>query len=105
MTLIDQLYRRAAGSEIHFIRWCQDLNPKGRLTFTKTRDTQQGSPHFSVTLGILPDYTFGGSGVAPMGSARPPAQGAGMKPGDRYRTAGHLAGDLPGELHGGPGEI
>lgn len=61
----------------------QDLNPKGRLTFTKTRDTQQGSPHFSVTLGILPDYTFSGSGVRADGvSEGRPAQGAGMKSGD-----------------------
>jgi hypothetical protein len=61
----------------------QNLNPKGRLTFTKTRDTQQGSPHFSVTLGILPDYTFSGSGVRADGvSEGRPAQGAGMKTGD-----------------------
>lgn len=61
----------------------QDLNPKGRLTFTKTRDTQQGSPHFSVTLGILPDYTFSGSGVRADGvSEGRPAQSAGMKTGD-----------------------
>ncbi|HMI59368.1 MAG TPA: PDZ domain-containing protein, partial [Puia sp.] len=61
----------------------QDLNPKGRLTFTKTRDTQVGSPHFSVTLGILPDYAFSGSGVRADGvSEGRPAQGAGMKTGD-----------------------
>jgi hypothetical protein len=61
----------------------QVLNPKGRLTFTKTRDTQQGSPRFSVTLGILPDYTFSGSGVRADGvSEGRPAQGAGMKTGD-----------------------
>ncbi|HEY4290821.1 MAG TPA: M28 family peptidase [Puia sp.] len=61
----------------------QDLNPKGRLTFTKTRDQQQGSPRFSVTLGILPDYTFSGSGVRADGvSEGRPAQSAGMKTGD-----------------------
>jgi len=61
----------------------QDLNPKGRLTFTKTRDLQQGSPRFSVTLGILPDYTFSGSGVRADGiSEGRPAQNAGMKTGD-----------------------
>ncbi len=60
-----------------------DLNPKGRLTFTKTQDTQQGSPHFSVTLGILPDYSFSGSGVRADGvSEGRPAQSAGMKAGD-----------------------
>jgi hypothetical protein len=61
----------------------QDLNPKGRLTFTKTRDTQQGSPHFSVTLGILPDYTFSGNGVRADGvSEGRPARSAGMQTGD-----------------------
>lgn len=60
-----------------------DINPKGRLTFTKTRDTPQGAPRFSVTLGILPDYTFSGSGVRADGiSEGRPAQGAGMKTGD-----------------------
>lgn len=60
-----------------------DLNPKGRLTFTKTRDGQMGSPRFSVTLGILPDYTFSGSGVRADGiSEGRPAQAAGMQTGD-----------------------
>ncbi len=60
-----------------------DLNPKGRLTFTKTRDLQQGPPRFSVTLGILPDYTFSGSGVRADGiSEGRPARAAGMQAGD-----------------------
>jgi len=61
----------------------QDLNPKGRLTFTKTRDTQQGSPHFSVTLASCRIIPSAAAEFAPMGSAEGrPAQGAGMKPGD-----------------------
>jgi hypothetical protein len=36
----------------------------GKLAFTKTREMEMGSsPHFSVTLGIMPDYTFSGAGV------------------------------------------
>jgi hypothetical protein len=62
----------------------EGLDRKGRLAFTKTREIQQGSsPRFSVTLGILPDYTFSGSGVRADGvSEGRPAQGAGMQAGD-----------------------
>jgi Zn-dependent M28 family amino/carboxypeptidase len=36
----------------------------GKLAFTKTREAQMGTnARFSVTLGIMPDYTFAGSGV------------------------------------------
>jgi hypothetical protein len=35
-----------------------------KLAFTKTRETQMnGASRFSVTLGIMPDYSFGGTGV------------------------------------------
>ncbi|HSC39814.1 MAG TPA: M28 family peptidase, partial [Chitinophagaceae bacterium] len=56
----------------------------GRLTFSPTRETSTGSTaRFSVTLGIMPDYTFGGSGVRIDGiSDGRPAQKAGLKTGD-----------------------
>jgi len=56
----------------------------GRLTFSPTRETSTGSTaRFSVTLGIMPDYTFGGSGVRIDGiSDGRPAQKAGLKAGD-----------------------
>jgi len=62
----------------------EGLNPKGRVAFTKTRELQQGSSaRFSVTLGILPDYAFSGSGVRADGvSEGRPAQSAGMQTGD-----------------------
>jgi hypothetical protein len=61
----------------------QGLDAKGRLVFTKTREIQQGTARFSVTLGILPDYTFSGGGVRADGvSEGRPAQGAGMQAGD-----------------------
>jgi hypothetical protein len=62
----------------------EDFNKKGRLAFTRTRDTPvQGMARFSVTLGILPDYSFSGSGVrADAVSEGRPAQGAGMRAGD-----------------------
>jgi hypothetical protein len=59
------------------------LNNKGKLAFTKTRETQTTSARFSVTLGIMPDYTFAGTGVRADGvSDGRPAQKAGLKAGD-----------------------
>jgi len=61
----------------------EGLNKKPRLVFTKTRDAQISGPHFTVTLGIMPDYTFNGSGVRADGvSDGRPAQKAGLKAGD-----------------------
>ena len=61
-----------------------DLNDKGKLAFTKTREMQTGtSTRFNVTLGIMPDYTFSGTGVRVDGiSDGRPAQKAGLKTGD-----------------------
>ncbi|HLY72033.1 MAG TPA: PDZ domain-containing protein, partial [Puia sp.] len=62
----------------------EELNDKGKLAFTKTRETQTStSARFSVTLGIMPDYTFSGSGVRVDGvSDGKPAQKAGLQIGD-----------------------
>jgi S1-C subfamily serine protease len=55
-----------------------------KLAFTKTRETQTStSARFSVTLGIMPDYTFSGAGVRVDGiSDGRPAQKAGLQTGD-----------------------
>ncbi len=57
---------------------------KGKLAFSKTRETQSStSARFSVTLGIMPDYTFSGTGVRIDGiSDGKPAQKAGLMQGD-----------------------
>lgn len=56
---------------------------KNRLAFTKTHDSMPGMVHFSVTLGILPDYSFNGGGVRVDNvSDNRPAQKAGIRPGD-----------------------
>jgi aminopeptidase YwaD len=57
---------------------------KQKLAFTKTRETQStSSTRFSVTLGIMPDYTFAGTGVRVDGvSDGRPAQKAGLQTGD-----------------------
>lgn len=57
---------------------------KTKLAFTKTRETQTTtSARFSVTMGIMPDYSFDGVGVRVDGvSENKPAQKAGLKTGD-----------------------
>ncbi len=55
-----------------------------KIAFTKTRERQTTtSARFSVTMGIMPDYTFSGVGVRADGiSEGRPAQKAGLKTGD-----------------------
>ena len=62
----------------------EKTNKKGKLVFTKTRETQApGKRSFSVSLGIMPDYTFSGTGVRADGiSEGKVAAKAGMKTGD-----------------------
>lgn len=57
---------------------------KGKLAFTKTREQQTATTaRFNVTMGIMPDYTFNGTGVKVDGiSEGRPAQKAGLQPGD-----------------------
>jgi aminopeptidase YwaD len=60
------------------------LNKTGKIAFTKTREAAMGSKtSFKVTLGIMPDYTFSGSGVRVDGvSEGKIAQKVGIKAGD-----------------------
>ncbi|MGB3008227.1 MAG: M20/M25/M40 family metallo-hydrolase, partial [Chitinophagaceae bacterium] len=60
------------------------LNDNPKLAFTKTRETQTtSSARFSVSMGIMPDYTFSGTGVKADGvSEGKPAQKAGLQAGD-----------------------
>lgn len=54
-----------------------------KLAFTKTREASMGRSSFKVSLGIMPDYTFSGSGVLVEGvSEGKAAQKAGIKAGD-----------------------
>lgn len=56
----------------------------GKLPFLKTREQSVGSStRFSVSMGIMPDYTFSGYGVRVDGvSEGKPAQAVGIKAGD-----------------------
>ncbi len=62
----------------------EKTNKNGKLAFTKTREAQaQGKRSFSVSLGIIPDYTFSGIGVRADGvSEGKVAEKAGIKTGD-----------------------
>jgi hypothetical protein len=57
---------------------------KNKLAFTKTREMQTSTnARFSVTLGVMPDYTFSGTGLRVDNvSDNRPAQKAGIKAGD-----------------------
>jgi len=59
-------------------------NEKGRLLFLKTRETQTTTTaRFSVSMGIMPDYTYSGNGVRADGVTEGrAAQKAGLKAGD-----------------------
>lgn len=62
----------------------ENMDNKGKIPFTKTRETQTTtSARFSVSMGIMPDYTYAGTGVRADGvSDNKPAQKAGLKAGD-----------------------
>lgn len=67
-------------------------NKKGKLSFTKTREAAAtGKSSFKVTLGIMPDYTYSGSGVRVDGvSEGKVAQKAGIKAGDIITQLGDI---------------
>lgn len=76
-----------AGEQIiiqHIYKLIESLNDKGKLKFLKTRETQSSTnARFSVSMGIMPDYTFAGTGVRADGvTVGKPAQKAGLKAGD-----------------------
>ncbi len=68
----------------HILSVINATDTKPKLAFTKTREVQTTtSARFSVSLGIMPDYTFSGAGVRADGiSEGRAAQKAGMKAGD-----------------------
>lgn len=68
----------------HILNLIESLDTKGKVSFLKTRETQTStSARFSVSLGIMPDYTFTGTGVRADGiSNDKAAHKAGLKEGD-----------------------
>jgi Zn-dependent M28 family amino/carboxypeptidase len=58
-------------------------NQHEKLTFLKTRETQTGNTALRVTLGIMPDYTYDGTGLRADGVTEGrPAFKAGIQAGD-----------------------
>jgi aminopeptidase YwaD len=68
----------------HIEQLINKTDKSGRLAFLKTRETQTTTTaRFSVSMGIMPDYTYSGAGVRADGiSEGKPAQKAGLKAGD-----------------------
>jgi aminopeptidase YwaD len=61
----------------------EETNNLGKLPFSKTREPNMGSSRFTVSLGIMPDYTFNGKGVRADGIIDGKiAQKAGIQAGD-----------------------
>lgn len=77
-------YQGAALITGHILQLIEKLDGSPKLAFTKTREAQTTtSARFSVSMGIMPDYTFSGTGVRADGvSEGKPAQKAGLKAGD-----------------------
>ena len=76
-------------------------NELPKLAFTKTREQQTGtSTRFTVSMGIMPDYTFSGTGVRVDGiSEGKAAQRAGLKAGDIVLQLGeHKISSLEGYM-------
>lgn len=74
--------------ELRVIQYILDIikatDKVGKLQFTKTKDPATGdTPRFTVSLGVIPDYTSGGEGLKIDGvTSGKPAEKAGMKAGD-----------------------
>lgn len=83
--------------QVQIVRLIEDVvksaAPLGKLTFTKTREVQTSTAaRFNVSMGIMPDYTYTGTGVRVDGvSDGRPAQKAGLKTGDVILQLGTYA--------------
>ncbi len=82
--------------ELHIVKHILSLientsKTNEKIAFAKTREMQTAtSTRFSVTLGIMPDYTFNGGGVRVDGvSENRPAEKAGLKTGDIITALGN----------------
>jgi C-terminal processing protease CtpA/Prc len=87
----DKINYKGILSVVRFIQQMIEADRSdSRLTFTKTREQQTStSTRFSVSMGIMPDYTYSGSGVRVDGvSDNRPAKLAGILTGDIVRQLG-----------------
>lgn len=72
------------------------LDKKGKLTFTKTKDSTPSAQDFKVTLGVMPDYLYSGKGLRIDGTKEGrPGEKAGLKKGDTILKLGDFEiGDI-----------
>ncbi len=67
----------------------EETNKLGKIAFSRTREPKMGNSRFTVSLGIMPDYTFSGKGVRADGIIDGKiAQKAGIQPGDIIKKLG-----------------
>lgn len=81
----------------------RELSVLDSIPFTKTKDSSSDdAPRFKVTLGVVPDYLFSGTGMRIDGvSEGRPAALAGMQKGDVVlRIGGHEVLDMMGYMEG-----
>ncbi|MGV3528029.1 MAG: M20/M25/M40 family metallo-hydrolase [Flavisolibacter sp.] len=95
-------YRGEARVVEHIFSVIKTLDEQGqKLAFSKTREVQTTtSARFSVSLGIMPDYTFGGPGVRVDGvSEGKAAAKAGLQAGDVITALGeHKTSSMEGYM-------
>jgi aminopeptidase YwaD len=81
----------------------KSLNDSGKINFTKTKEeNNDNAPRFSVTLGIIPDYTYSEKGMRIDGVTEgKPGSKAGVKPGDIVIKMGEYeVTDMMGYMQG-----
>jgi hypothetical protein len=81
----------------------QELAALDSIPFTKTKDSSSDdAPRFKVTLGVVPDYLYSGTGMRIDGvSEGRPAQLAGLQKGDVVvRIGAHEVTDMMGYMEG-----
>ncbi len=74
----------------------QQIEKRGKLSFTKTKEDSASTPRFKISLGIIPDYMYEGEGLRIDGvSDGKPAQKAGLLRGDVILQLGEvIVGDM-----------
>lgn len=72
------------------------LDDKGKLAFSKTKDSTPSAQDFKVTLGVMPDYLYSGKGLRIDGTKEGrPGEKAGLKKGDTILKLGdYEIGDI-----------